>query len=440
MNDGQYSIKGKTGIFVGCLLFFAGTLGLFRNEGNYYSSEQAIREAQRVVVNVDNVQSLDPALNGKLIHASAFADVKEALTDGDFGVSVKAIALKRNVAYLQWVEESKTENNQTEYTYKRAWTPEPVNSVLFNANIDASIVSNFLRNNKGGGYENFTLFEVENRERVADHVTFGAYRLPPFLVKSIGGTVPAEIQLTAQQVRAWNARVEKSVNDKGLDYPAAYNYFHVTGNVARIGTFASSTEIGDVRITMTKIMPADVSIIAKVKNGTFEEFVAKNGKKISWLAMGTVSSEQMLSKALTHNVAWGWLERVAGLLSVIFGLKFMFRILPALFKGLPLVGNIVDAGVFLFCSVFGFVWSLLAIAVAWLFYRPPVALLLMVAVVGGIGLLQMIGEKRAKKAKEPKAPRKQKVSDTMSWICPKCNALYQGESCDWCGEEKIIND
>lgn len=63
----------------------------------------------------------------------------------------------------------------------------------------------------------------------------------------------------------------------GGDEPSG-SRVHVSGNVVYIGRSSSAPEIGDVRVTLTKIMPAEISILGKVYGTTFEEFIASNGK------------------------------------------------------------------------------------------------------------------------------------------------------------------
>jgi hypothetical protein len=170
----------------------------------------------------------------------------------------------------------------------------------------------------------------------------------------------------------------------------------VNGNVAYFGMSPAAPNIGDLRITLTKILPADISIIAKVVGHTFEQYVASNGKTVSVISMGTLSAENMFAGEHSSNNMWTWILRILGVLLVIGGLKAMFSILPTLFKVLPFLGNIVGAGVGLVCSIFGFAWSLIVIAIAWLFYRPLIGIALLAIAIAGIWFLR----KKAKEKKE----------------------------------------
>ena len=142
-------------------------------------------------------------------------------------------------------------------------------------------------------------------------------------------------------------------------------------------------------------MPADISIIAKVTGSTFEPYIASNGKAVSEFAMGTVSAEKMFSSAHTENVILTWVFRFFGILMVVGGLKLMFSILPAVLSKIPLLGNIVSAGVKLMCLVFGSAWSIFVMAVAWLFYRPVIGLALLVAAIVGVWFLKTKAKKKS---------------------------------------------
>ena len=78
---------------------------------------------------------------------------------------------------------------------------------------------------------------------------------------------------------------------------------------------------------------------------------------------------------------------------VVLGLKSMFGILPALFKVVPFLGSIVGAGIGLVCAILGGAWSLIIIAIAWLFYRPLVAIPMLVLAIAGIWYLKQKGKK-----------------------------------------------
>jgi len=397
---GQRLSGSFKGIASGFLLFIAGTILLFWNEGNFVKTKKSLQEAEEVLVEMSDVSTVDPSFDGKLIHATAFANTEDVLTDGLFGVSETAIALTRKVEYYQYTEKSSSETRDligggqetvTTYSYEKEWVSSPVNSASF----------------KDPDYQssNFVLTRVEDKTERAKNVAFGAYKLPAFIISSISGTVPAEVKLSEKELQQWEnviaetliaqqPVIDRVTQTTGL-VTNADKKVHVNNNVVYFGKSTSVPAIGDARVTLTKIMPADISIIAKVVGSTFEQYTAKNGKTVSGVSMGTVSAETMFAGKYSANNMLTWILRLLGVLLIIGGLKSMFSILPALFKVLPFLGNIVGAGVGLVCTIFGGVWSLIIIAIAWLWYRPLIGIAMLAVAIAGIWYLK-------KKAKEKK--------------------------------------
>ena len=73
-----------------------------------------------------------------------------------------------------------------------------------------------------------------------------------------------------------------------------------------------------------------------------------------------------------------WILRLVGTLLVIAGLKGIFGIIETLLKVVPFLSNIVGWGVGFVCTIVGIVWSLIVIAIAWVFYRPVLGIALLV--------------------------------------------------------------
>lgn len=385
---GQRLAGSAKGMIGGLLVFIIGTGLLWWNEGRTVRTAKAIGDAASHVESVADVSKVDASLNGKLIHASAFADTKDTLTDDLFGVREQAIKLDRKVEYYQWVEHSQRkkrdkvgggEETITTYTYEQEWVKKPVNS------------SNF----KESRYRNANrvLSQVEERKETAQHVTFGAYTLPESLVESISGSEPVEVRMTEEQRFTWNERLHMlrpKVNTET-------SLVHTSANTVYLGLSPNSPQIGDVRVTFTKVPPADISLIAQVDGSTFKAYRAKNGQSFSRVQMGTVGVDEMIEQARSENNMLTWVLRLVGVLLIVIGLKGMFGLLPMLFKVLPFLGSIVDAGVGLVSWIFGLAWSLIIIAIAWLVFRPIIGISLLVLAIAGIVFLKRRGKKNEEK-------------------------------------------
>ena len=374
-------------IGTGLALFIGATALLFWNEGRAVKRAETIKEAQGPAIHIDNVSEILTDLDGQLIHATAIAESHDTLRDDIFGVAVPAIKLIREVEYYQWIEESKTEKHEkfggseetvTTYSYKKKWMDEPINSDDFH---DPAY-----RNS------NFVIAEFDDEKKLAENVSFGAYTLPDFLKNSIRGEKSISLSLDSAHKADINRTILESIRSaaktdvkKRIDSARQESdYLVVKGNTVYLGLNTGNPQIGDVRVSFKAVPSTKVSLIAKVSGDTFEPFVSADGNSFSKLEMGAVSMDNMFHSADNDNSLITWLLRLVGLLMVITGLKMTFEILSMLFKWFPALGSIVDTGVGLVCGVVGFIWSLLIISIAWIFYRPIIGITLIViaAIIG----------------------------------------------------------
>ena len=406
------------GIGFGAFLVLAGTVALWWNEGDFVATRDALDEAQGITQELGDITTVNTTLNGRLVHATGHATTTDTLTDPAFQISTNALRLERTVEFYQWVENSKSEKRQklgggeetvTTYTYATSWTKEPVSSSAFK---DPGAVASKV---------NTVLFAVNNNKIQAENVTFGAYRLPGFLVSSIGGAsdmavaIPEETLKTLnkqtspapstaapivpyweQEQHGWQGQPNAS-NTQPREVPAQSQMVHVSGSTVYIGQSPASPSVGDVRITFKEVRPTTVSILAKLNGDTFEVYQASNGKRVSSLHMGTSSLENMYGSAHSSNETMTWVLRVVGTLCVIIGLKMILGPISVVASVIPLLGSIVGAGIGLVSGLLGTAWSLLVIAVAWLRFRPIIGCIMVAVAVALIALAVIKG--KAGKAK-----------------------------------------
>ena len=164
----------------GILLFVIGTALLWWNEGRAVKTEKMLDEAGSKYVEMENPNKKDASLDGELICGTAMATTEDSLSDAQFGIGAKAIALRRYVEYYQWVEhaEEKTEDKlggkqvtTTTYTYSKQWVSSPIQSSEFH---DPAYQN-----------KNMVLTTVDDAEQYAENVSFGAYQLNESLIHSI---------------------------------------------------------------------------------------------------------------------------------------------------------------------------------------------------------------------------------------------------------------
>lgn len=358
------------GILSGLVLFVAATVLLWWNEGRAVKVSKMLKAAETECVDVADISRIDPALEGQLIHATAVAKTDEVLTDPDYGVSVNAIRLVRNVEYYQWVEHASSttkdkvgggQETTTTYTYSKEWVGGPVDSGSF----------------KDPDYQssNYVRTSVSDNTVTAAKVDFGAYVLPPALVGAIPASTPVNLPASIAN---------------GVDT-------FVDGSTVYYGENPQVPAVGDVRVSFSEADGGTASIIGQVVGNTFEPFKHKNGKSLMVLKMGTHSQESMFEAQKSANKTILWVLRILGILLVIAALRMMFSILVTILKVLPPLARVGELGVNLVTGVVGFIWSLLIILVAWVMWRPVLAIVLAVV----ICLLVAFLINKSKNAPEP---------------------------------------
>ncbi|MDP8173947.1 TMEM43 family protein [Phocoenobacter skyensis] len=333
------------GVIFGLALFVAGTGLLYWNEGNFIKTRALIDQAASALVHIENVDKLDSRLEGKLIHATAMAETQSQLQDTQFGVNVKAISLTRYVEYYQWVEHTEKKERDklgggketvTIYTYDKQWVGDPVDSESF-------------KDPDYRGLNSRLAMQVSDHTYYADSVTFGAYRLPTFLVNKMSNDTAIDMQ---------------QFNKAGMK---------VVDNQVYIGN-AELPDVGDVRVRFTAVFPSKVSIIAQVNQGSFVPFISPtNQQEFSALAMGVRSADSMIADAHSDNKFWLWGCRIGGIIACIVAWMLLFAPLSALTKVIPPLGSLVgflSAGI---ASIIGLLWGVVVIAMSWLRFRPMIS-------------------------------------------------------------------
>ena len=413
----------------GFLMFVLGTALLWWNEGRAVKTEKMLDEVGGNYVEMENPNKKDASLDGELICGSAMATTEDSLVDTQFGIGAKAISIRRNVEYYQWVEHSETKREDklggkevttTTYTYTKEWVSSPIQSSDFH---DPAYQN-----------KNIVLNTIDESEQWAENVKFGAYTLPESLIHRISSREAIDLAISEDLLKQFDKTtqaayerfygvqkaLQKNIQQQPTQQPAqqiaipdsvrallpdsvkavldslqAVNdsinkqmenaenkkdlqYIHQASNVLYFGRVPGSPEVGDVRVTFEKVVPAKVTVMAVVDGDTFKAYKAKNGKRFQTLVMGKKSGDEIIDAEKEANNMILWALRIIGIMIVIGGLKGIFGFLETILKVVPFVANIFGWGVGIVCTVIGIVWSLIVIAIAWLFYRPLLGISLLV--------------------------------------------------------------
>lgn len=377
------------GILVGLAIFIGGFPVLFWNEGNTVKTRKALEEGEGVCVAVESNAAIDPENNGKLVHMTGLADTQDILTDPQFGVSERAIKLSRNVEMYQWVEESKTTEKKkiggsvertTTYTYTKEWVGHAIDSSSF----------------KEAGHDNPGNMEFASDSQTATLVSFGAFRLSKDQIDRIGDSgpyvFPTNFVCAMERVKVQGATIY---------VPNA----ETRGNALNNREVAAQPRIGDMRVTYEIVRPHEISVVAKQHGDTFVPYTAKNKKKVSLLSDGIKDAEEMFADAQSANDMRCWLLRLLGFAMMYIGLKMVLKPISVVLDVLPFLGNIAEIGLGVVAFAVAAPCALVTIAVAWLFYRPVAAVLLLAA--AGAIVYWFVSKRKAKAAGDKPAAESQ---------------------------------
>ena len=395
---GQRLGNSFKGIGSGFLLLIIGTVLLWWNEGRAVKTAKMLNRAEKVAVEMPDVRTVDPQFDGKLVHASGMTATNDVLIDNIFGIKENAVKLERKVEYYQ-VRETSTSTTKdkigggqetvTTYDYKEGWSSTRINSSEFKDEAYRGV--------------NFVLCDAGSDRWTAENVTFGAYRLPKELISSISGDRPVDLNISEDILKRLNRAAVTAKRDTSKAVQAVageLKYIHINENVLYIGADNMNPQVGDVRITFTKVLPAEVSVLAKVSGDTFQRHTDKNGKNLETLSMGVKSMDEMFSSERSSNKMWTWILSILGFFLIAGGLKGIFEILVTILKVIPFIANIVNLAMNVVLNVVAFAWTFIVIALAWVYYRPVLGILLLAI---GVGALVFFAGKG--KDQGPQVPR-----------------------------------
>ena len=367
------------GVLVGFLLIAGSGMLLFWNEGRAIETAQSLTEGAAVVVEVEAAK-LDPANDGRLVYVAGPISVASAISDVDFGVRSNGLRLVRKVEMYQWTEEQHTETHRklggaeervTTWRYTRKWADHAVDSSKFHERT---------------GHANPAM-PYQERNLLAAKPRIGAYGLPDSMVTGFGIAQP--LPFPDDRAAALERRLRKPVR--------------VVDGVLYIGGDPSKPAVGDLRIAFAEVPTQEASVVARQSPIGLGPYQTHAGGTVELIMPGRVPSADMFKSAQQENETLTWLLRGAGCVLMFFGFCLILGPLGVLGDLIPIIGDVVRAGAGLVGFLFTVVMAPLIIAVAWLWYRPLVAV--GVVVVGALFAALAIWVARLHKADHPVTPR-----------------------------------
>jgi hypothetical protein len=370
------SIFGRIGkSFIGMLIGFALLIGsvvlLFWNEGRAVATAKSLREGAATVIDVpsDNISSTN---DSKLVHVTGETAVIEPLEDPLFNISETALRLRRNIQVYEWKEKKESKSRDkigggkettTTYTYEKVWAPELVRSSSFKSPDD---------------HQNPAKLEIPRKEFAPKNATLGQFKLTPQIISKIPGD--ESLDATEEQL----SKVSEDLQSK----------LKIDGDRFYLGADPANPEIGDEKISFTVLRPGTVSVVAAQTKQSFAPYVTKNEREIELVEAGSVSAPQMFAHAQAANRILTWILRAVGFAAMFFAGMLVLGPISAFARILPFLGSLVEIGFAIVAFLLSAIVSLLVIAVAWIFYRPVMAAILIAAAIGCIVLLKRLHAKR----------------------------------------------
>jgi len=354
------------------LVFFVGAFPLlWWNEGRAVRTARSLSEGAGSIVSSPS-DSVDASKEGKLVHMSGAVTTEAPVVDNELAVQTNAVKLIRSVEMYQWKEEEKSEKRKklgggeetvTTYSYSKEWSSGRIDSSQFK---------------KPEGHENPEAPPFESTTLVADPVKVGAHKLSAEQVGKLNDAVDFPLEASA---------AEKLPADLQGKIKVASGKFYIGAN-------AASPALGDVRITYQVVKPDTVSLAAVQTGDSFSPYQAKAGDQILLVQTGNHTAAEMFAKAQSENATLTWILRAVGFFVMFLGIFMVFRPIAVLADVVPLFGTMLGAGIGFFAFLGAAALSFLTIAIAWVFVRPLLGIVLIAIAIGAVVWLLRVGQRK----------------------------------------------
>lgn len=371
------------GVLIGIVCIVASAVLLFWNEGRAVTTARSLAEGGKVVIDAAADQ-VDPANEGKLVHVSGAGNATAPLVDQEFGISARALRLARVAEMYQWEEEKREETSRsaggsetttTTYSYNKVWSDRTINSQNFRQ-----------RENHANPARKYNRLDVDAKD-----ATLGAYKLDDRVLNL----------LAPRRVLTVSPDAADKLRDRIADAKV------VDGKIY-IGPDPAQPRIGDYRISYLTVPVGPVSVIGQQIGAGFGPYQTKAGDRLLMATAATQSAESMFKDAERENLILTWIVRIVGLAVMWLGAFLILNPLVVVADVVPLIGSIIGAGAGLVALAFAAIVGPLVIAVAWLWYRPLVSVIVLVlGLAAGYGLQRVAARRsaaRAATATSPPAP------------------------------------
>ena len=170
-------------------------------------------------------------------------------------------------------------------------------------------------------------------------------------------------------------------------------------NVAQYRANPALPKVGDVRITYKHSPVADVTVIAKQTGNTVERLKIDSELSYMDIRNGKMEAKDVFAANEKAEGIMVWVWRIAGFFLMSIAFNMIFAPLSVLADVIPFFGNIAEAGCGIISKILAFGLSVLVIAIAWLRFRPMLAIGLFILMgAAAYGIFTLISKAKAAKA------------------------------------------
>ena len=381
-----------TGVYFGFILYFCSVNLLVWNEGLTVKRTKDIDEGRETLIEVDlnNFMnaSVPSAYENRLIHAIGDLNTPDIIMDPIFGVSSQ---------YSIFNNTNTTGNNSTAVTQ-----PISVNSGNF-LKLSRSVSMYQWYEIKGknslGYHERWLSYFVDSSEfRKRDkYINPESFPFEPFTIEADPVYLGNKIILNDDVVSSFNWYEPLNTIDLNnvpdmsmrsrLTKHTANEYFYLYSNAT--ASSAAHPNIGDTLIQFEVVRPDTISIIARLSSDTDRDgdhelgsHTTDRGGQLLLIERGTHTAEEMFVHAENDNAIRAWTLRIVGFLVMVCSMLLILKPLPSIGEVLPFVGDFISTSMEtcllpMIAVIIALPTCLFVISLAWLAYRPAIAVPIM---------------------------------------------------------------
>lgn len=364
-------VLGGGGLFLACMW------ALVWNEGLGKKANDLLGEALDSFA-VASIQTLDSALDDKLVHIAGTVTAREPASDPVFGVNTRAAGLHRQVYMYQWIEYAYTdENDKPIFEYEQNWSARFYDSSEFN---------------QPSGHENpKPVFDTTTH--MASDAKLGPYRLEGNTLLTQGLRVYdlgyAEENFNEEEVlpsldlegisglsdlSAWPRQLEALPALPAVLIEQGWIADTESGVYYKSRSQGDEPRLGDVMVRFAELpVGQELSILAQQDGKRLVPWLSSAGDAFFIVHTGIVSAKAMLADKLKANQSlvssFRWTLLILGTL----GLAAFASAAGGFMRNIPIIGRIAQTSLWLCGAVVGLICGIFAIMIGWFSARPWVA-------------------------------------------------------------------